>query len=85
MLGVAMLVAATVWVATASAKAPKPPAAQSRPCDANGKCDAPLCCVAHASGTSTCELVCKDSTTCPEDQRCVKDGAVMDCRPTTDL
>jgi hypothetical protein len=63
----------------------KPPAAQGRACDTKSKCDNGLSCVAHASGKSTCEIVCAAATKCPEDQRCVKDGAQSVCRPITDL
>ncbi|HXU73444.1 MAG TPA: hypothetical protein VN947_29190 [Polyangia bacterium] len=60
------------------------PAGQGKACDAKNACSAGLACVAHAGGKSTCELVCAASTKCPEDQRCVKDGAASVCRPIND-
>ena len=67
---------------TAFAKAP---AGQGRACDARNRCDGELQCVKHRDGKSSCELVCAAKTTCPEDQRCVKDGSEMLCHPITDL
>jgi hypothetical protein len=63
----------------------KPPAGQGKACDAKSRCDGELQCVKHRDGKSTCEMVCVQSTKCPEDQRCVKDGSEMLCRPITDL
>jgi hypothetical protein len=77
-----MMVLALGWSSVSLAKAP---ANQGKTCDAKNSCNAGLTCVAHSGGKSTCEIVCAQSTTCPEDQRCVKDGAQNVCRPTTDL
>jgi hypothetical protein len=78
-----MLVVALALTPSAFAKAP---AGQGRACDAKTKCDGAFSCVAHHDGKSTCEIVCAAATTkCPEDQRCVKDGAQSVCRPITDL
>ena len=75
----AMLLAAP---ALALAKAP---AGQGKACDAKSACGAGLTCVAKAGGKSTCEIVCATATPkCPEDQRCVKDGAQSLCRPIND-
>ena len=64
----------------------KAPAGQGKPCDAKNACTSGLTCVAHAGdGKSTCEIVCTQSTKCPEDQRCVKDGAQMLCHSINDL
>jgi hypothetical protein len=63
----------------------KTPAGQGRACDARSKCDGGMQCTVHAGGKSTCEIACTAATKCPEDQRCVKDGAQMLCRPITDL
>ena len=63
----------------------KAPAGQGKACDAKSRCDGELQCVKHRDGKSTCEMVCAAKTTCPEDQRCVKDGAELLCRPITDL
>ena len=63
----------------------KAPAGQGKACDAKNACSAGLSCVAHAGGKSSCEIVCAANTKCPEDQRCVKDGGQMTCRPITDL
>jgi hypothetical protein len=60
------------------------PAAQGKTCDAKSACSDGLTCVAHAGGKSTCEIVCASKTKCPEDQRCVKDGAQNVCRPIND-
>lgn len=62
----------------------KAPAGQGRACDAKNKCEPGLSCVAKYEGKSTCELVCTTKTKCPEDQRCVKDGAQSVCRPIND-
>jgi hypothetical protein len=77
-LALAMLV---VGPAVAIAKIPP---GQGRACDAKSKCDAGLTCVAKHEGRSTCELVCTSNAKCPEDQRCVKDGAQSVCRPIND-
>jgi hypothetical protein len=74
-----------VFLSLASVAVAKAPPGQGRTCDARNKCDGGLKCVAHHDGKSTCELVCATSTKCPEDQRCVKDGGQMLCRPITDL
>ncbi len=79
------LLAMLLVLGLAPATFAKPPAAQGRACDAHHRCDGELQCVKHRSGKSTCELVCAASTKCPEDQRCVKDGAEMVCHPITDL
>jgi hypothetical protein len=65
----------------ASAKAPP---GQGRACDAKTKCDSGLTCVQRRDARSTCEITCAANTRCPEDQRCVKDGAAMVCRPIND-
>ena len=57
---------------------------QGKACDAKSRCDGELQCVEHRDGKSTCELVCAAKTKCPEDQRCVKDGSELLCRPITD-
>jgi hypothetical protein len=69
----------------APAVSAKPPPGQGRFCDARNKCTDGLQCIAHRDGKSTCELVCATSKNCPEDQRCVKDGPQMVCRPINDL
>lgn len=61
------------------------PAGQGKTCDERHQCAGGLQCVAHKGGKSTCEIVCAANTHCPEDQRCVKDGAQTVCRPITDL
>jgi hypothetical protein len=61
------------------------PSGQGKTCDAKSRCDGELQCVKHRDGKATCELVCAAKTTCPEDQRCVKDAGEMLCRPITDL
>jgi hypothetical protein len=63
----------------------KPPAGQGKACDATRRCDGELQCVKHRDGKSTCEMICAAKAKCPEDQRCVKDGSEMLCRPITDL
>ncbi len=72
-----------VGLATATER--KAPAGQGKACDARSRCDGELQCVKHRDGRSTCELVCAQTSTCPEDQRCVKDGGEQLCRPITDL
>ena len=72
-------------IACASLAFAKPPAGQGKACDAKSRCDGELQCVKHRDGKATCELVCAQSPKCPEDQRCVKDGSEMLCRPITDL
>jgi hypothetical protein len=62
----------------------KPLEGQGRSCDAQNKCDAGLQCVPHPGGKARCELICTSSSKCPEDQRCVKDGSQMVCRPIND-
>jgi hypothetical protein len=62
----------------------KPLSGQGRSCSAQNQCDPGLQCVAH-DGKSTCEVVCRAGTKCPEDQRCVKDGSLMICRQIIDL
>jgi hypothetical protein len=62
----------------------KAPAGQGRACDTKSKCDAGLTCVAKHDGKSTCEMACAANAKCPEDQRCVKDGAQNVCRPIND-
>jgi hypothetical protein len=57
---------------------------QGRLCDTQNKCNGGLQCVPHHGGKSTCELVCASNSKCPEDQRCVKDGSQMVCRPIDD-
>ena len=79
-----VFLAAMGFAAAASASPPKAPAGQGKACDGN-KCGAGLSCVQHAGRKPTCEIVCAASTKCPEDQRCVKDGAQMTCHPITDL
>lgn len=64
----------------------KGPAGQGKACDAKNACSAGLSCVAHPGGSkSTCEIVCTQATKCPEDQRCVKDGAQNVCHNINDL
>jgi hypothetical protein len=70
--------------ATPTSAFAKAPAGQGRACDAKSKCDGAFSCVAHHDGKSTCEIVCAANTKCPEDQRCVKDGAQSVCRPIND-
>ncbi|HEX8950482.1 MAG TPA: hypothetical protein VF945_01490, partial [Polyangia bacterium] len=72
-------------VGLATATELKAPTGQGRACDAKSRCDGELQCVKHRDGKSTCELVCAQSAKCPEDQRCVKDGSELLCRPITDL
>ena len=62
----------------------KAPAGQGKACDVRTRCSGGLSCVAHRDGKSTCELVCAANGKCPEDQRCVKDGGEMVCRPIND-
>jgi hypothetical protein len=82
-LRLALALAALVFVpATARATAA---AGQGKKCDAANKCAAGLQCIDHHGMQSTCELVCTPKTKCPEDQRCVKDGAQAVCRPVIDL
>jgi hypothetical protein len=77
-----LVVAAALCLAvTAFAKAPP---GQGRACDAKSRCDAGLTCVAQPGGKSSCQLTCSPATKCPEDQRCVKDGAQSVCRPIND-
>jgi hypothetical protein len=61
------------------------PSGQSRACAAKNRCDSGLACVAHSGGKSTCQIVCASRTKCPENQRCVRDGAQSVCRPVVDL
>ena len=68
----------------ATGAAAKTPSGQGRVCGAKNKCDTGLTCVAKYEGKSTCELVCTSNTKCPEDQRCVRDGAQSVCRPIND-
>ncbi len=81
-LKILVMMLALAGAATAMAKAP---AGQGKACDAKSRCDGELQCVKHRDGKATCELVCAAKTTCPEDQRCVKDGSELLCRPVTDL
>ena len=74
-----------IVIAASSGATAKAPAGQGKTCDAKNRCDGELQCVRHRDGKSTCEMVCAQSTKCPEDQRCVKDGSEMLCRPITDL
>jgi hypothetical protein len=74
-----------VVLALAPAAIAKAPTGQGKTCNAKSRCDGELQCVKHRDGKATCELVCASKTTCPEDQRCVKDGSEMLCRPVTDL
>ncbi|HEY2744775.1 MAG TPA: hypothetical protein VGL86_09140 [Polyangia bacterium] len=62
----------------------KAPSGQGKACDAKNACAAGMSCVAHTGSKSTCEIVCAQATRCPEDQRCVKDGAASVCRPIND-
>jgi hypothetical protein len=64
-------------------------AGQGKPCDEKQKCPAPLECTRTRSGKSTCEKRCSPTEKnkqggCPDDQRCVKDGAEHICRPVND-
>ena len=80
-----VMVFAVLFAAATSAWA-KPPAGQGKTCDAKNGCAPGLACVPHAGGgKSTCEIVCTQATKCPEDQRCVKDGAQMLCHSINDL
>jgi hypothetical protein len=80
---IVLVAVALLLSAAAGAKAPP---GQGRVCDAAKKCDAGLQCVGHRDGKSTCEIVCVVANAkCPEDQRCVKDGAQTVCRPISDL
>lgn len=63
----------------------KAPAGQGKACDAKHRCDGELQCVKHRDGRATCEQLCASNAKCPEDQRCVKDGSDLVCRPITDL
>ncbi len=74
---------AIVFVVASSLALAKASAGQGRACDAKNKCDAGLSCVARGA-RSTCELRCASNAQCPEDQRCVKHGAAMLCRPIND-
>jgi hypothetical protein len=74
-----------IWLTAASTALAKPVAGQGRACSAQNKCDPGLQCVARREGKSTCEVVCQGNAKCPEDQRCVKDGSMMVCRPIIDL
>jgi hypothetical protein len=58
---------------------------QGRFCDAQNKCESGLQCVPHPGAKSRCEVVCASNSQCPEDQRCVKDGSKMVCRPIEDV
>jgi hypothetical protein len=62
----------------------KAPAGQGRKCKAGDQCESLLRCVKGGSGSSSCELVCQDNKGCPEDQRCVADGAQKVCRAIQD-
>jgi len=75
----------TLAIAASTVAFASPPAGQGKTCDAKNRCGGELQCVKHRDGKSTCELICAQKTTCPEDQRCVKDGSEMLCRPITDL
>ena len=61
-----------------------PPPSQGRQCSAAAQCDDGLKCMEHADRKATCELACAANERCPEDQRCVKDGAASVCRPVND-
>jgi hypothetical protein len=74
-----------LMMAASTAAFAKAPADQGKACDAKNRCGGELQCVKHRDGKSTCEMTCAQSAKCPEDQRCVKDGADMLCRPITDL
>ncbi|HEX4461162.1 MAG TPA: hypothetical protein VIA18_24450 [Polyangia bacterium] len=76
-------VAALVVLLFASLSFAKPPAPR-RTCDAEHACDRGRQCVAHSGGDSTCEQLCGGNGKCPEEQRCVKDGAQLVCRPIND-
>ncbi len=75
---------ALIALAFSSLALAKGPAGQGRACDAKNQCDAGLTCVGRSGGKSTCELRCASNAQCPEDQRCVKDGAASVCRPIND-
>lgn len=62
----------------------KAPPGQGRKCTAKQKCEASLTCVDTGAGSSRCELLCKDNSSCPEDQRCIRDGNQKICRPIND-
>ncbi len=74
---------AIAFVLASSLALAKAPAGQGRACDARNRCDAGLSCVTRST-RSTCELRCASNAQCPEDQRCVKDGAASVCRPIND-
>ena len=79
----AMMIALLLASAPTAAWA-KAPVDAGTACDASTRCDGGLSCVAHRDGKSTCEVTCAANTKCPEDQRCVKDGGDMVCRPIND-
>lgn len=76
--------AAGLVVGLAVAAWAKAPAGQGRTCDGKHGCAAGLTCVAKPGGASRCEIPCADNARCPEDQRCVADGAHKVCRPIND-
>jgi hypothetical protein len=77
-----VLVTALLLASPAVAKAPP---GQGRKCKAADQCEASLQCIKTRAGSGTCEIPCKDSSGCPEDQRCIADGPQKICRPITDL
>lgn len=77
---VRILVAAVLLLGAALAFAKVLPG-QFKPCDKKNACEAGLQCLATTPKDKTkCELVCKVNGDCPEDQRCIKDGAHLVCR-----
>jgi hypothetical protein len=62
-----------------------PPVKRGGTCSAARLCAAGLSCARVVAG-DRCEQVCdaKRPSSCPEDERCVKDGASSVCRPIYD-
>ena len=81
MRGWVMLV---IFLAAPAVAPAKPPPGQGRSCDERRGCDRPLACVTRATARATCELLCGDGQSCPEDQRCVRDAGREVCRPFHD-
>lgn len=57
----------------------KRPLAKGSPCGLRSTCAKGLQCVLVSDG-GRCELVCGGRQKCPENQRCVQDGASYVCR-----
>jgi hypothetical protein len=67
----------------AAIAAGKAPTGQGDPCSSTKKCASGLACVETRAG-QRCEVRCTTSAQCPDDQRCVKDGAAQVCRAIND-